>query len=234
MRKPQITLFEGSAVSDPLFAEPFTHAVSRAVEYFAPEEHSMFRFVTKSDYVDTLLHLEHRGKTRIRYSINTPRIIKKYEPGLPSLEKRLQAMKKLYQAGYPIGLMIAPIFLDAGWKEEYRGLFKTLAATGLQKGEHCLEKNNDYDSDSGKRNNSGDFRDTDNGNNQKVPGRGRNNRDILNSRDNKADITVEFITHRFTRRARENIEKVFPETCLLEHMNEEERRFKYGQFGYRI
>lgn len=194
-RKPQITLFEGSAVSDPLFAEPYTNAVSRAIKYFAHEEHSMFRFVTKLDYVDTLLHIDHGGITRIRYSINTPRLIEKYEPGLPSLEKRLQAVKKLHQAGYPVGLMVAPIFLEAGWKEEYRNLFETVAAAGLEEAPHCLEKN-------------------------------------YAARVEDMDITYEFITHRFTRRARESIEKVFPGCSLLEHMVEEERRFKYGQFGY--
>lgn len=45
-----------------------------------------------------------------------------------------------------------------------------------------------------------------------------------------ADLTFEFITHRFTARAKANILDIFPETQLP--MNEEERKFKFGQFGY--
>jgi spore photoproduct lyase len=45
-----------------------------------------------------------------------------------------------------------------------------------------------------------------------------------------ADLTFEFITHRFTARAKTNILHIFPETKLP--MDEEERRFKFGQFGY--
>lgn len=45
-----------------------------------------------------------------------------------------------------------------------------------------------------------------------------------------ADLTFEFITHRFTARAKTNILDVFPETELP--MDEEGRRFKFGQFGY--
>lgn len=43
-------------------------------------------------------------------------------------------------------------------------------------------------------------------------------------------VSFELITHRFTRRAKANILEVFPRTKLP--MDEEERVFKYGQFGY--
>lgn len=45
-----------------------------------------------------------------------------------------------------------------------------------------------------------------------------------------SELTFEWITHRFTQRARTNILEVFPSTTLP--MREEERKFKYGQFGY--
>jgi spore photoproduct lyase len=45
---------------------------------------------------------------------------------------------------------------------------------------------------------------------------------------NKLDF--ELITHRYTLKAKSNILSLFPETELP--MNEEDRRFKYGQFGY--
>lgn len=46
----------------------------------------------------------------------------------------------------------------------------------------------------------------------------------------RQDLTFEFITHRFTRRAKNNISEVFPNSPL--DMNEDKRQFKYGQFGY--
>lgn len=42
--------------------------------------------------------------------------------------------------------------------------------------------------------------------------------------------SFELITHRFTKRAKANIERVFPTSTLP--MQEEERQFKFGQFGY--
>ena len=43
-------------------------------------------------------------------------------------------------------------------------------------------------------------------------------------------ITFEVISHRYTIVAKNRILKVFPESTLP--MNEDDRQFKYGQFGY--
>ncbi|MDR3587621.1 MAG: spore photoproduct lyase [Desulfosporosinus sp.] len=43
-------------------------------------------------------------------------------------------------------------------------------------------------------------------------------------------LSLEFISHRFTLKAKANILDVFPNSTLP--MKEEERKFKYGQFGY--
>ena len=43
-------------------------------------------------------------------------------------------------------------------------------------------------------------------------------------------LTLEFISHRFTSKAKANILEVFPNSFLP--MEEGERKFKYGQFGY--
>jgi len=45
-----------------------------------------------------------------------------------------------------------------------------------------------------------------------------------------ADITFELISHRFTLSAKKRILEVFPDTSLP--MKEDERKFKFGQFGY--
>lgn len=44
------------------------------------------------------------------------------------------------------------------------------------------------------------------------------------------NLTFEIIAHRFTKRAKSNILEVFPQTTLP--MDEETRKYKYGQFGY--
>ena len=43
-------------------------------------------------------------------------------------------------------------------------------------------------------------------------------------------VIFEVISHRYTLRAKNRITEIFPDTSLP--MTEEERQFKYGQFGY--
>ena len=46
----------------------------------------------------------------------------------------------------------------------------------------------------------------------------------------RSDLTFELISHRFTKRAKSNILALFPGTTLP--LEESDRKYKYGQFGY--
>lgn len=177
-RKPEITIFEGAATSDPLPVEPFTGALAQTIKFFGKQERGRFRFVTKFTNVDSLLSLDHGGNTRFRFSINAASVINNYEGSTPRLSQRLNAAAKLYQAGYPTGFIVGPIMIFSGWEQEYREMVQELKRR-FGSGKH---------------------------------------------------LTLELITHRFTKKAKTNILDVFPESTLP--MNEESRKFKYGQFGY--
>ncbi|MEN6351676.1 MAG: spore photoproduct lyase [Syntrophomonas sp.] len=125
-RKPATTIFEGAATSDPVPVEPYTGSLAKTIEFFARQTCGLFRFVTKYTDVDSLLNLEHEGKTTIRFSINAEQIIKAYEHFTPGLPGRLQAARNVAQAGYPLGFIIGPIILFDGWEENYQEMFKHL------------------------------------------------------------------------------------------------------------
>lgn len=179
-RSPEITYFEGAATSDPLPFEEYTHALARTIEYFGQQELGRFRFVTKFTEVDSLLQVKHYGHTRFRFSLNTQTIIKKYEHHTPSLKERITAAKKVAEAGYPLGFIIAPVLRYDGWQDDYKDLISQLK--------------------------------------KMLPDSAQ------------TDLTFEVITHRFTTRAKANILQIFPQTKLP--LKEDDRRFKYGQFGY--
>jgi len=179
-RLPGITIFEGAATSDPVPVEPYTHSLQKAIQFFGNNENARFRFVTKYNDIDSLLNLEHGGHTEIRFSINTSSIINQYESSTVSRDKRIEASIKVAKAGYPMGFLIAPVFIYPNWKEEYHDLLLVL-------------KN-------------------------KLP----NNL--------KFPVTFEIISHRYTTTAKNRILQVFPDSALP--MKDEERKFKYGQFGY--
>lgn len=125
-RVPDITLFEASATSDPVSLEPWTGTLYKTIEFFGSQEYGRLRFVTKFTQVDALLQARHHKNTRIRYSINTDYIIRTYEKGTPPLNLRLEAAGKTAGSSYPLGFILAPIFIYANWKEDYHNLLKLL------------------------------------------------------------------------------------------------------------
>lgn len=179
-RIPDETIFEGAATSDPVPVEPYTHSLEKAITFFGSEEKGRFRFVTKYNDIDSLLNLEHNGHTEIRFSINTSSVIEKYEHFTASRDKRIEASIKASEAGYPIGYLIAPVFIYPNWKEEYHDLLLALKSKLIKELEF--------------------------------------------------PVTFEIISHRYTTIAKNRILQVFPESILP--MNDEERKYKYGQFGY--
>lgn len=126
-RAPEVTLFEGAATSDPVPVEPYTGNLVRAIEFFGKQPLARFRFVTKFTDIESLLNTEHNGHTRFRFSINTEHVIKSYEQGTPVAKARISAARRVAEAGYPMGFLIAPIFIYPGWQLEYTELIRSLA-----------------------------------------------------------------------------------------------------------
>lgn len=127
-RAPEITRFEAACTSDIVGLDHLTHTLKRAIEHFGQTEYGRLRFVTKFHHVDHLLDAEHNGHTRFRFSINADYVIKNFEPGTSPLAKRIEAAGKVARAGYPLGFIVAPIYLYDGWEEGYRHMFERLDA----------------------------------------------------------------------------------------------------------
>lgn len=128
-RAPEITRFEASCTSDIVGIDHLTHTLKHAIEYFGQSTYGRLRFVTKFAHVDHLLDARHNGKSRFRFSVNDDYVIKFFEPGTSRLDERIEAAVKVAEAGYPLGFIVAPIYLHEGWKAGYREMFEKLEAT---------------------------------------------------------------------------------------------------------
>ncbi|MGD7009023.1 spore photoproduct lyase [Metabacillus sp. 84] len=125
-RAPDITRFEASCTSDIVGVDHLTHSLKKTIEYFGKSDLGQLRFVTKFHHVDHLLDADHNGKTRFRFSVNADYVIKHFEPGTSPLDKRIEAAVKVARAGYPLGFIVAPIYIHEGWQEGYKQLFVKL------------------------------------------------------------------------------------------------------------
>jgi spore photoproduct lyase len=125
-RRPEITRFEAACTSDPVGLEHLTGSLRRVIEFMGKQAYGRLRFVTKFAHVDPLLDAAHNGHTRFRFSINAQHVIKQFEPGTSRLTERIEAARKVAEAGYPLGFIIAPLMLYEGWQEGYQRLLEML------------------------------------------------------------------------------------------------------------
>lgn len=125
-KRPEVTIFEGAATSDPLPVEYLTGALAKAIDFFGREQFGRFRFVTKFTDVETLLKVNHQGHTTVRFSINSPYVINNFEHATPPLAERIAAAGKVASKAYPLGFIIGPILHYSGWQEDYDKMLANL------------------------------------------------------------------------------------------------------------
>ncbi len=105
---------------DPLAVEDVTGFAGELIPFVAKEtKKTRLLFLTKSDCVDSLLDLEHGGKSIMSFSVNTDTVYSQLEHRTASPESRLIAAGKLQEAGYEVRLRIDPVILYSTWKEDY-------------------------------------------------------------------------------------------------------------------
>lgn len=118
--------FEIGSNSDMILENTITNNLVWTIENFRKSPKGMLTFPTKFDMVDSILPLNHDGKIIVRMSVNPQDIIKQIEIGTSPLKNRVEAVNKLKQAGYKVGILIAPVILVDNWKKLYEELIKYL------------------------------------------------------------------------------------------------------------
>ena len=119
-------VFEIGSNSDLILENTITNNLVWTIENFAKSDKGILTFPTKFGMVDPILNLNHNGKIIVRMSVNPDEIIKNVELGTSPLKVRVEAINKLKQAGYKIGILIAPVIFLDNWKEKYENLIKYL------------------------------------------------------------------------------------------------------------
>ena len=118
--------FEIGSNSDLILENTITNNLVWTIENFENTKKGILTFPTKFDMVDNILGLDHKGKVVIRMSVNPEEIINKVEFGTSRLKGRIEAINKLAEAGYKIGILIAPVIMVENWKELYLELIQKL------------------------------------------------------------------------------------------------------------
>ena len=120
-----------SCYTDPLGIEHLTGSLAEAITRVGEGRYgaeASLRFTTKFDAVDPFLDLPHGRRTRVRFSVNADEVAGRFEGGTARMPARLHALRRLAQAGYPVGLTIAPVMPVPEWQTAYGKLLDDVHA----------------------------------------------------------------------------------------------------------
>lgn len=120
-------VFEIGSNSDLVLENTVTENLEWTIESFSKSEKGFLTFPTKFDMIEPLLKLNHRGRTIMRMSVNPQEIIRKIEFGTSPLNSRIDAINKMCEADYPVGLLIAPVVFVENWRALYKELIEQLS-----------------------------------------------------------------------------------------------------------
>ena len=118
--------FEIGSNSDLILENTITNNLVWTIENFKDSQKGKLTLPTKFDMVDSILNLNHNGKVIIRVSVNPEEIINRVEFGTSRLKGRIEAINKLQEAGYEVGILIAPVIFVDNWRDLYLELIQRL------------------------------------------------------------------------------------------------------------
>lgn len=122
------TYFFSGYDCDSLAFEEVTGFVEHFLEYFASRPTAWLELRTKSVQIGALLGREVLPNCVVAWSFTPEEIHRTLEAQVPSVERRLAAMARLAERGWPLGLRFDPLIYCAGYEEIYRGLFRQVFA----------------------------------------------------------------------------------------------------------
>lgn len=111
-------MWEGSS-------KPFSKYI---IPMFEEQDRHKVLFVTKSDNIKNLLEINPHNQVIVSFTLNADEVAKKWEKGAPSVQRRVEAARKLKEAGYEVRTRIDPIVPIPDWESNYTNLVDQIFA----------------------------------------------------------------------------------------------------------
>ena len=116
-------------LSDSLALDTLLGFSADLVPFFAARKNALLELKTKSASIDNLLGLESHGRVVVSWSLTPPAIADTEEHGTASFAERLQAARRVQQAGYKIGFHFDPLIEYANWETDYQQALEQVLTT---------------------------------------------------------------------------------------------------------
>ena len=131
-RKSGITpVYNMGEKQDSLSFDPLYPVTKTLVPFFS-EKDAKLLLLTKSDCVSNLTDMvdEHNENTIVSWSMNSDHVTRDEELDSATLDERIEAARKVQEAGYPIRLRFDPLLIlpERDWREDYDDMMDKIFA----------------------------------------------------------------------------------------------------------
>jgi len=134
----QKNYFFSGYVCDSLALDGITGFVDYFLPIFKKNKNAVLEIRTKSIQINKILKYKSFNNCVIAFSFTPENISKLVEHKVPSVKKRIDAMKKLVEKGWKIGLRFDPIVPACNFGKIYEELFKKIANSIPEKNIHSI------------------------------------------------------------------------------------------------
>ncbi len=125
---PWQKVFRYDVETDCLILEPEYGMCRALVEHYAEIDDRYVILFSKSDNVDFLLDLEHKGHTIMLWTLSTPTVSREIERETATTEERIEAARKCQAAGYTVRFKMKPIIPVRDWRGEATEMLEKMFA----------------------------------------------------------------------------------------------------------
>jgi spore photoproduct lyase len=106
--------------TDSLAYGQFDSLYRELIPFFSRRRGAVLELKTKTTNVETLLEIAEHERVIVAWSLNSEYISRREERNAPGFAERLEAARRVQDAGYALAFHFDPIVLHDGWRDAYR------------------------------------------------------------------------------------------------------------------
>lgn len=116
-------------MTDSLAFDDYSKFSREIIPVFTALPNVLLELKTKSNTVENFLDMNHQGKVVCSWSVNPPDVVSDEEFKAANFDERLEAMAKVQERGFKLGLHFDPILYYKDWESGYEAVIKRLFET---------------------------------------------------------------------------------------------------------
>jgi spore photoproduct lyase len=116
-------------LADSLAFDSLTGISRDLVSYFSVHPNLLLELKTKTDEIENLFSVDPRGRTLVSWSLSPMQVFAQSEHHTASPEARINAARRVLEAGYKIGFHLDPVIAYPGAERDYKQLLDSVFDT---------------------------------------------------------------------------------------------------------